>query len=130
MAAPGATSSTPTRSALDAPSGVRCALWHWEPPTAAVGLVVLFHGMGSHARFPSTSLAAEVLSAGGFAVCSPDMPGHGESDGLRGFLLSSEALEEDGEAQGSAALAIALMARAAIVPVKCPRRRETPQFKF
>jgi len=77
---------------------VRCALWHWEPPTAAVGLVVLFHGMGSHARFPSTSLAAEVLSAGGFAVCSPDMPGHGESDGLRGFLLSSEALEEDGEA--------------------------------
>ena len=45
-----------------------------------------------------TWLAAEVLAAGGFAVCSPDMPGHGESDGLRGFLLSSEALEEDGEA--------------------------------
>lgn len=56
---------------------------------------MIFHGFGSHARFPSTFLAAEALSQRGYIVVSPDMPGHGESDGLRGYIHSCDDLEKD-----------------------------------
>lgn len=87
--------SSPSRSTTTSPSGERCAVWRWEPSSAARGVVLLFHGLGSHARFPSTSVAAEVLSRGGYIVVSPDMPGHGESEGLRGFIYSCDTLEQD-----------------------------------
>ncbi|KAL1528630.1 hypothetical protein AB1Y20_009968 [Prymnesium parvum] len=88
-------SMAPRRAVVKTPGGVECSTWTWQPSSAVHGLVVLFHGLGSHARFPSTSLAAEVLSARGFAVVSPDMPGHGESHGLRGFIYSCDELEAD-----------------------------------
>ena len=78
--------------------GVECYLWTWLPQGgggAIKGLVLLFHGLGAHARFPSVRVAAEALARGGFIVCAPDFPGHGLSGGQRGFIHSAEQLERD-----------------------------------
>ena len=75
------------------------------PPSTPVGLVVLFHGLGAHARFPTVQIAAELLSANGFIVCALDLPGHGASPELRGFIYSAESLMADGLAAYRAAVA-------------------------
>ena len=78
--------------------GVECFLWTWLSPAeggASKGLVLLFHGLGAHARFPSVRVAAEALARGGFTVCAPDFAGHGVSGGQRGFIHSAERLESD-----------------------------------
>ena len=78
--------------------GVDCFLWTWLSPAeggASKGLVLLFHGLGAHARFPSVRVAAEALASGGFTVCAPDFAGHGVSGGQRGFIHSAERLESD-----------------------------------
>ena len=78
--------------------GVDCFLWTWLSPAeggASKGLVLLFHGLGAHARFPSVRVAAEALASGGFTVCAPDFAGHGVSGGQRGFIHSAEWLESD-----------------------------------
>lgn len=91
--------AAPTRSFATSSLGVRCALWTYAPPTSpSRGLLVFFHGLGGHGRFPSVSVGAEALAANGFTVVCPDLPGHGESDGLRGFLYSAPTLEDDGVA--------------------------------
>ena len=79
-------------------AGVDCFLWTWLSPAeggASKGLVLLFHGLGAHARFPSVRVAAEALARGGFTVCAPDFAGHGVSGGQRGFIHSAERLESD-----------------------------------
>ena len=76
--------------------GVDCFLWTWSPGGGeSKGLVLLFHGLGAHARFPSGRVAAEALARGGFTVCAPDFAGHGLSGGQRGFIHSAEQLEAD-----------------------------------
>ena len=77
--------------------GVDCFLWTWSPAGggASKGLVLLFHGLGAHARFPSVRVAAEALARSGFTVCAPDFAGHGLSGGQRGFIHSAEQLEAD-----------------------------------
>ena len=66
--------------------------------------MVVFHGLGAHARFPTVVVAAEALVCEGYTVVALDMPGHGESEGLRGFIYSPDALEEDGFMAVNAAL--------------------------
>ena len=85
--------NTPVGSGLSV-DGVNCKVWTWSPPTVSRGLVVIFHGLGAHGRFPTVSVAAEAIFAAGFTAIAPDLPGHGASDGLRGFLYSAPSLEE------------------------------------
>ena len=76
--------------------GETCALWEWTPNQPPKGLVVVFHGLAAHTRFPTVRIAAELLSANGYVVCGLDLPGHGASEGLRGYIYSSQALIDDG----------------------------------
>ena len=76
--------------------GDQCKLWHWKCSGRIRGVVVIIHGLGSHARFPTVAIAAEAVAAGGYSVIAPDLPGHGESEGLRGFIYSADMLEEAG----------------------------------
>ena len=76
--------------------GETCALWEWTPNHPPKGLVVVFHGLAAHTRFPTVRIAAELLSANGYVVCGLDLPGHGASEGLRGYIYSSQALIDDG----------------------------------
>lgn len=89
------TTAPASRSTLQS-RGQEIVLWTWAPPAAApysgTALVVVFHGLGAHARFPSVAIVSEALAAAGFVVCAADMPGHGESEGLQGYLRSSEDL--------------------------------------
>ena len=60
--------------------GETCALWEWTPNHPPKGLVVVFHGLAAHTRFPTVRIAAELLSANGYVVCGLDLPGHGASE--------------------------------------------------
>eukprot|EP00966_Prymnesium_polylepis_P202634 4694462-Prymnesium_polylepis.1 len=75
--------------------GARCAL-HEFTTTASPGAVALvFHGFGAHGRFPTVRYAAELLAGMGMAVYAMDLPGHGESEGMRGFLGGADEVLSD-----------------------------------
>jgi len=66
--------------------------WAW-PDTAALGTVLLVHGLGEHAgRY--AELAGH-LRAWGFAVRAYDQQGHGQSEGPRGDMLLAGSLQAD-----------------------------------
>ena len=79
--------------------GMDCCLHSWntdsskEQPRA---LIVIYHGFLAHGKYPTVRYAAELLAANNYAVTAADMPGHGKSPGLRGYLPSSEVLIQDG----------------------------------
>ena len=59
------------------------------------GLVVLYHGFLAHGAYPTVRYAAEFFAAahfGNYTVVSYDLPGHGLSAGLAGYLPSAEEL--------------------------------------
>ena len=70
--------------------------WHvWQQPQQdkpkdqGGALVIVFHGFLAHGRYPTVRYAAELCAAqlpGATTVVAADMPGHGLSDGLRGYL--------------------------------------------
>ena len=75
--------------------------WHvWQQHTddddaAATGpLIILFHGFLAHGRYPTVRYAAELCAThlAGCTVVAADMPGHGTSDGLRGYLSGAPGL--------------------------------------
>lgn len=51
-------------------------------------LVIVYHGFLAHGRYPTVRYACELCLASfpGATVVAPDMPGHGISDGPRGYL--------------------------------------------
>ena len=59
-------------------------------------MVVIYHGFLAHGRYPTVRYAAELLAANGYAVMAADMPGHGASPGMRGYLPSPDVLIRDG----------------------------------
>lgn len=75
-----------------------CLMHSWipiheeEPPR---GLVVLFHGLGGHALYPTVRYLAELLVKENFCVYAGDFCGHGHSRGLRGYIESPEVLLRD-----------------------------------
>jgi acylglycerol lipase len=79
------------------PGGTDCLIHVWSPlhlPPRAVA--VLFHGLGGHGLFPTVRYLAELLVAHNLVVYSMDLPGHGQSYGLRGYLSSSHELLQEG----------------------------------
>ena len=63
------------------------------------GLVVIYHGFLAHGKYPTVRYAAEFLAKeGNYAVCCIDFPGHGKSDGDRGYLPSSQMVLDYGVA--------------------------------
>lgn len=64
-------------------------VWHADDAkTTTAPLLVIFHGFLAHARYPTVRYAAEILVGHlpGATVVAADMPGHGISKGLRGYL--------------------------------------------
>ena len=88
--------------------GAELVMWTWLPERlpadAPKANVVIFHGLGGHGRFPSVSIAAELLVSHGHKVSAVDFPGHGESPGLNGYIESADALIIDGINAAQAAL--------------------------
>ena len=66
--------------------------WHvWQKDasnTVEGPLVIVFHGFLAHGAYPTVRYAAELCaqSLPGSIVVAADMPGHGTSDGPRGYL--------------------------------------------
>lgn len=60
------------------------------------GLVVIFHGFLAHGRYPTVRYAAEWLAKDGYTVVAPDLRGHGQTPGLRGYLPGRDTLLDDG----------------------------------
>ena len=77
--------------------GTQCYLHKWEVANPKA-LVVVFHGIGAHGAYPTVRYAAEFLSEAGYTVVAFDFPGHGRSEGLKGYLKSAEYLVENGVA--------------------------------
>ena len=80
--------------------GTDCYVHRWDAknqqePTPRA-LVVIFHGFLAHGAYPTVRYAAEFLSEAGYTVISIDFPGHGKSDGMRGYVKSADSLIEDG----------------------------------
>jgi alpha-beta hydrolase superfamily lysophospholipase len=60
-----------------------------SPPKA---LVLFLHGLNAHGTFPTTRIVADLMVANGYAFMAPDLPGHGLSSGLRGYLESGDKM--------------------------------------
>src|SRR6185369_4949120 len=88
-------SSDSTLSTFTASDGENIAVqdWPWPATGAPRGMVLIVHGLGEHAgRYDPV---ARRLNQWGFAVRSYDQYGHGESDGVRGGLPTSNRLLDD-----------------------------------
>ena len=83
-----------------------CHVWSSSPPPETKasemylfeprGVVIIFHGLGGHAYFPTVKHLAILLAKHSFIVYAMDFPGHGESPGLRGYIASEKNLINDG----------------------------------
>ena len=62
----------------------------------AKGLVLIFHGFGAHGLYPTVRYAAERLAVAKYIVVAPDMPGHGKSSGLKGYISSAPSFLQAG----------------------------------
>lgn len=94
-------SSSPTDSnPTIAIRGINCFVHRWnvDPQKKPKALIVIFHGFLAHGNYPTVRYAAEFLSEAGYAVVAVDLPGHGKSEGLRGYLESSKTVVTDGQA--------------------------------
>ena len=70
--------TAPDRFAYSSTDGCRLAGYHWAADSrAAIGVVVLVHGMGEHLR--RYDHVADALTSAGFAVYGHDHRGHGAS---------------------------------------------------
>jgi acylglycerol lipase len=67
---------------------------HWNEPLLATAsvVVVVNHGFLAHGNYPTVRYAAELLAKAGYCVVAADLPGHGKSAGLRGYLPSPDEL--------------------------------------
>ena len=78
--------------------GVPCKLHRWTPAESSSirASCVIFHGFKAHAEYTTVRYFAEFLAGNNFAVFALDMPGHGLSPGLRGYVESHEVLVRHG----------------------------------
>jgi alpha-beta hydrolase superfamily lysophospholipase len=79
--------------------GIDCVLHKWTPNRSETkGIAVVYHGFGAHSQYPTVSYASNLLANSGFVVYALDLPGHGMSPGIRGYLTGVKDLIEDGVA--------------------------------
>jgi acylglycerol lipase len=78
--------------------GTTCCLhtWNGDQKDQAKGVVLIFHGFGAHGLYPTVRYAAQRLAAANYVVVAPDLPGHGTSEGLPGYIASASALLDVG----------------------------------
>ena len=82
--------------------GIECCVHRWKAngPTNddsnPKALIVLYHGFLAHGRYPTVRYAAEFFALDGYAVVAIDFPGHGRSQGMKGYLKSANDLIEGG----------------------------------
>jgi acylglycerol lipase len=106
-----AISATPDETMVDI-RGTSCLTHCWNPKSSSSSssspkaLVVIFHGFLAHGAYPTVRYAAEFLADAGYAVVATDFPGHGKSEGMRGYLKSADDLIQDGVAQTQHALSL------------------------
>eukprot|EP00934_Nitzschia_sp_Nitz4_P000447 Nitzschia sp. Nitz4//scaffold375_size13900//4380//5246//NITZ4_008965-RA/size13900-processed-gene-0.5-mRNA-1//1//CDS//3329549642//447//frame0 len=74
--------------------GMDCFVHYWnvDPSKKPTALIVVFHGFLAHGKYPTVRYAAEFLSDAGYSVVSVDMPGHGKSEGTRGYMKSADSV--------------------------------------
>lgn len=78
-------------------NGQDCCLHTWnDQAEKPKGLVCIFHGFGAHGKYPTVRYAAERLAAANYVVVAPDLPGHGLSAGLPGYIPSASSLLDAG----------------------------------
>lgn len=70
----------------------------WEGSSDPPATIVVYHGFLAHGQYPTVRYAAELLAAAGYRVVAGDLPGHGQSPGLRFYLPSVDELMADGVA--------------------------------
>eukprot|EP00588_Corethron_pennatum_P011638 CAMPEP_0194281804 /NCGR_PEP_ID=MMETSP0169-20130528/21601_1 /TAXON_ID=218684 /ORGANISM="Corethron pennatum, Strain L29A3" /LENGTH=302 /DNA_ID=CAMNT_0039026967 /DNA_START=114 /DNA_END=1022 /DNA_ORIENTATION=- len=84
--------SDPERTTITL-QGQECILHTWNASTSRPrGVCVIYHGFLAHSRYPTVSCAAELLCAANYMVLSADLPGHGASPGVRGYLSGTADL--------------------------------------
>lgn len=77
--------------------GLDCLAHHWNVESSSPrALVIVFHGFLTHGTYPTVRYAAELLSSANYACVAVDLPGHGQSEGLAGYLESASTVLEDG----------------------------------
>ncbi len=89
----GSRGAAPVES-LTAADGTRLALRSYLPANPKA-VLVFFHGAGMHSAAGYPHLARELADRFDVAVYTPDLRGHGESDGPRGHAPSASAVWED-----------------------------------
>ncbi|NND81011.1 MAG: alpha/beta hydrolase [Gammaproteobacteria bacterium] len=57
---------------------------HWPTEGETKGIILLVHGLGEHCE--RYARLAEFVNNAGYAMCSIDLPGHGQSAGKRGHI--------------------------------------------
>mmetsp|Transcript_5887 Transcript_5887/g.8330 ORF Transcript_5887/g.8330 Transcript_5887/m.8330 type:complete len:300 (+) Transcript_5887:205-1104(+) len=78
--------------------GMDCAKHTWKPSSGKPrGIAVVYHGFLAHSLYPTVRYAAEMIADKvGFDVIAVDLPGHGKSEGMRGYVSSASVLVKDG----------------------------------
>ena len=80
---------------LETNDGLRLHLSRWMPEVPAKATVVLVHGFTEHSgRYADL---AERLNRHGYAVCAPDLRGHGRSEGERILVMAFDQYLDDFE---------------------------------
>ena len=77
-----------------------CVVHKWNVDGDATerikGIVIVYHGFLAHGKYPTVKYVAELLGSKGYGVIAVDLPGHGLSPGLRGYIPNSQILIDDG----------------------------------
>lgn len=74
-------------------NGEDCSLHTWNGNIdKPKGVALIFHGFAAHGLYPTVKYAAELLASKNYIVIAPDLPGHGKSSGLSGYIPNAQAL--------------------------------------
>lgn len=72
--------------------GIKIYAQEWRPSGEPRGVVALVHGLGEHSgRYQHV---AEALNAAGYGMIGFDLPGHGQTEGVRGHAAYDEILDD------------------------------------
>jgi acylglycerol lipase len=70
--------------------------WKTEAAASSNTACIIYHGFLAHGLYPTVRYAAEKLVSECYSVIAVDLPGHGQSEGLRGYLPNVEELLQIG----------------------------------